>query len=304
MPGYSTECQPIANKITGLRSEVASFQKQLQTAPPGAKPELLSQIEKLNSQIAQQTGLLNECVKEHPYHPLPPPPKNPCLSIQAEVNQLQKTLDDEIEKALAPLQKQLQTAPSGEKPGLLHQIQVIRQQYMASPLAKEITAKENAYIACIKSHGGLLAMDAHFKGKATMTTTNSHAPGPFKQDVNITLHFGDWDHSKVTVMHFPPVSVTYDTHSIAGTVTTTVTMQNGAGYYDPQNHSISITLDLFFHHNTSLAGDSTLHITLGSSGPIAADGSVDAFGGGTFKGGFLGDDECSIDVKGKIEPRP
>ncbi|HEY6374455.1 MAG TPA: hypothetical protein VIX90_02905 [Edaphobacter sp.] len=32
MPGYSTECQPIANKITGLKSEVASFQKELQTA--------------------------------------------------------------------------------------------------------------------------------------------------------------------------------------------------------------------------------------------------------------------------------
>ena len=304
MPGYSTECQPIANKITGLKSEVASFQKELQTAAPGQKQFLLGQIEKLNSQIAQQTALLNTCVKEHPYHPPPPPPKNPCLGIQADADKLQQTLDDEIQKALAPLQKELQTAPSGEKPGILHQIQAIRQQYMTGPLAHQIAAKEDEYHACVKAHGGLSAMNAHFKGKATMFTTNSHAPGPFKQDIDITLHFGDWDHSSVTVTHFPPISVTYNTHSIAGTVTTTVTMQSGTGYYDPQNHSISITLNLFFHHNTSLAGDSTLQIILGSSGPIAADGSVDAFGGGTFKGGFLGDDECSIDVKGKITPHP
>src|SRR5580704_7363324 len=276
MPGYSTECQPIANKITGFKSEVASLQKQLQTAAPGQKQFLLGQIEKLNSQIAQQTALLNTCVKEHPYHPPPPPPKNPCLGIQADADKLQQTLDDEIQKALAPLQKQLQTAPSGEKPALLHQIQVIRQQYMTGPLAHQIAAKEDEYHACVKAHGGLSAMNAHFKGKATMFTTYSHAPGPFKQDIDITLHFGDWDHSSVTVTHFPPISVTYNTHSIAGTVTTTVTMQSGTGYYDPQNHSISITLNLFFHHNTSLAGDSTLQIILGSSGPIAADGSVDA----------------------------
>ena len=71
MPGYSTECQPIANQITGFKSEVASLQKQLQTAAPGEKQFLISQIEKLNSQITQQTGLLNNCVKEHPYHPPP-----------------------------------------------------------------------------------------------------------------------------------------------------------------------------------------------------------------------------------------
>jgi hypothetical protein len=174
---------------------------------------------------------------------------------------------------------------------------------MTGPLAHQIAAKEDEYHACVKAHGGLSAMNAHFKGKATLYTTNSHAPGPYTSDVDITLHFGDWDHSAVTVTHFPPVSVTYDTHTFAGMVTTTVTMESGFGTYDPQNKGISITLNLFFHHSTSLAGDSTLHITIGG-GPIGADGSVDAYGGAPFKGGFLGGDECSLEVKGKVAPHP
>jgi hypothetical protein len=221
-----------------------------------------------------------------------------------EVNKLKEELTVEIQKALAPLQKELQTAAPGEKAGIIHQIQATRNELMNGPLAKEVSAKQKAYDACLTSHGGKLAMDAKFKGTATMWTDNSHAPGPFKQNVTIGLRFGDWDHSDITVTNFPTVSVTYDTHSPVGTVTTTVELVSGSGRYDPQSHYINVTLDLYFHHSTSLAGPSRLHVNLGSEAPLSASGAIDLTGGAPFKGGYLDGNECSLEVKGKISPQP
>ena len=305
MSGYSKQCQPIAGKITGLKSEVASLQKELQKAAPGEKALLISQIKKAEGEIAKQQGLLDTCVKKYPYKPPPPPPPNPCLGLLKELNKLREDLTVEIQKALAPLQKELQNAAPGEKAGIIHQIQTLRQNLMTkSPLAKESAAKQKAYDACLTSHGGKLAMDAKFKGKATMWTDNSHAPGPFKENVTIGLRFGDWDHSTIEITSFPTISVTYDTHSPVGTVTTTVTFVYGSGRYDPQTHDISVTLDLFFHHSTSLAGDSTLHVSLGSDAPLSSSGAIDLTGGAPFKGGYLGGNECTLEVKGKISPKP
>lgn len=305
MPNYSTQCQPIANTIAGLKSDVASLQKELQKAAPGEKAGLISQIKQAESKIAKEQGLLDDCVKKHPYQPPKPPPPNPCLGLLKELNSLKETLADEIQKALAPLQKELQTAAPGEKAGIIHQIQAIRTDMTTnSPLAKEIAAKQKAYDSCLTSHGGKLAMDATFKGTATLWTDNSHAPGPYKQDVKIGLRFGDWDHADIQITSFPDISVTYDTHSPVGTVTTTVTMIAGSGKYDPQSHNLSMTLDLFFHHSTSLAGDSRLHVRLLSDAPMTSSGSVDATGGAPFKGGYLDGNECSLDVKGKVSPHP
>jgi hypothetical protein len=305
MPNYSKECQPIAGNITGLKNDVASLQKELQKAAPGEKSFLISQIKEAEGEIAKQQGLLDDCVKKHPYHPPPPPPPNPCLGLLKELKKLQNDLAVEIQKALAPLQKQLQSAAPGEKAGIIQEIKNTRADLMNnSPLAKEIAAKQKAYTACLTSHGGKLAMDAKFKGTATMWTDNSHAPGPFKQDVTIGLRFGDWDHSNIEVTDFPTISVTYDTHSPAGTVTTTVTLIYGSGTYDPQSHGISVTLDLYFHHSTSLAGDSRLHVHLGSDAPLSASGAIDLTGGAPFKGGYLDGNECSLEVKGKISPQP
>jgi hypothetical protein len=305
MPGYSSECQPIADKIKGLQTDVASFQKQLQTAASGEKPFLISQISKAQSEITQQQGLLDTCVKEHPYKPPAPPPKNPCLSIVHEANQLQKQLDDVIQKALAPLQAQLQQTAGPAKEGILQQIKDTRAHIMATnPLVKQIAAKQKDYDDCLTKHGGLLPMNATFKGKATMRTNNSNAPGPFKQDVTIGLRFGAWDHSHITITDFPSISVTYDTHSIVGTVTTTVSMTSGSGTYDPQTHTISVHLDLYFEHSTSLAGPSSLNITLSNNDPLKSDGSIDVFGGALFKDGYLGGNECSLDVSGKVSPHP
>ena len=305
MPNYSKECQPIAGKIAGFQSEVASLQKELQKAAPGEKAGLISQIKKVEAEMTNEEGLLDDCVKKHPYHPPAPPPPNPCKGLLKELETLQQDLAVEIQKALAPLQKELQTAAPGEKAGIIHQIQATRNDLMTnSPLAREIKAKQNAYDTCLTSHGGKLAMDAKFKGTATMWTDNSHAHGPFKENVTIGLRFGDWDHSSIEITEFPTISVTYDTHSPVGTVTTTVTFIGGSGRYDPRSHDISVTLDLYFHHSTSLAGDSRLHVSLGSDAPLSSSGAIDLTGGAPFKGGYLDGNECSLEVKGKISPQP
>jgi hypothetical protein len=119
MPNYATECQPIANKITGLQSEVASLQTELQTAEPGEKAGIIGQIKSLDNQIATQQGLLTDCVKQHPYQP---PPPNPCLSLLKALNTLQQSLSDAIQQAVAPLQKELQKATGAEKVAILGQI--------------------------------------------------------------------------------------------------------------------------------------------------------------------------------------
>lgn len=305
MPNYSSECQPIANMIKGLQGDVAAFQKTLQNAAPGEKAFLLSQIAKAEGQIAKEQGLLDDCIKKHPYKPPAPPPKNPCLGIKKQENDLQNQLELEIDKAIAPLQKELQNAPAPAKAGILHQIETLRAQIKAtSPLSKQIAIKEKEYDDCLISHGGLLPMNAKFKGKATMRTDNSHAKGPFKQDITIGLRFGAWDHSYIEITDFPSISVTYDTHSVVGTVTTTVSLTSGSGRYDPKTHSVSINLDLYFEHSTSLAGPSSLKIELTGNKPLASDGSIDVFGGAKFQGGYLGGNEASIDVSGKISPHP
>jgi hypothetical protein len=305
MPNYSSECQPIADKIKGLQSTVASFQKQLETAASGEKPFLLSQIKKAEAEIAQQESLLTTCVKDHPYKPPAPPPKNPCVEIYHEQQKLQEQLDVVIQKALAPLQAELQNTPGPAKEGILQQIKDERARIMATnPLVKEIAAKGKEYDDCLTKHGGLLPLDTTFKGKATMRTNNSNAKGPFTQDVKIGIHFSAWNHAHISVTDFPPISVTYDTGFPAGTVTTTVSLTTGSGTYDPKSRDVSITLDLYFEHSTSLAGPSTLKIELDSKNPLAKDGKIDVSGEAKFKGGYLDGNECSLDVSGTISPQP
>ncbi len=305
MPGYSSECQPLADKVKGLQSDVASFQKELQTAAPGAKSGLISQITKLQQQVTQQEGLLADCVKKHPYQPPPPPPKNPCLSIYHDLQQLQVQLEQVIQKALAPIQAELQKAAGGEKAGILQQIKETRANIMATnPLVKEIAAKQKDYNDCLLKHGGKLAIDANFKGKATMRTNNEHAKGPFTQNVTIGLRFSAWNNAHIAVTDFPGVSVTYDTHSPVGEVTTTVSMTTGSGTFDEKTRFVTFQLELYFEHSTSLAGPSSLNITLTGSKPMTSDGGIDVSGDSTFKGGYLGGNTCSIEVSGTISPHP
>jgi uncharacterized phage infection (PIP) family protein YhgE len=300
----SPTCQKIDNKIKALENTKNTLAKQLQHASPGQKPDIAAEIKELNKQISAKKNELTKCIKDHPFVPPAPPKPNPCIPQKKQWEDLLAAQRDEIAKAVAPLQKLLHQVGTGEKADIVAQIRE-KTAEIKKKNAPKITAKHKEYDNCIIVHKGKLALNAIFKGKATLITSNENAKGPFKKNVTIGLWFREWDRREVRVTSFPPISVTYDTHSIAGTVTTTVSLTGSSGgTYDPHTHLIGIVFSLFFAHSTELAGDSRLDVSLHTSSLLTDKGKITLEGSSQFKEGYLEDDTCWITVTGTISPHP
>lgn len=304
MPNLSPTCQKIKTQLDSLKGEKKDLQADLQEAAPGGKSALVKQIKALDPKINAKQKELDECVKKHPYTPPAPPKPNPCLNLKKELDKLEAALRKEIQQAVAPLQADLHEAPPGQKSAIVKQIKEAREEVQKnSPTAKKIAAQKKAYNDCLTANGGKLELQATFKGQATLTTSNSDAPGPFKQGVNIGLRFSAWDHRQVSITSFPPITVgPYDTP--VGDVKTTVSFIGGGGTFSPETNSITLTLSLFFHHSTDFAGDSRLDITLNTTSAITASGKIKVQGASEFKDGFLDGDTCWLTVDGTVSPRP
>lgn len=304
----SPKCQSIDAAIKGLENARNNLQAQLQQAAPGEKSMLIQDIKELNKKINIKKKELTQCIIDHPYVPpkKPKPMPKDCAALKKEIEKLKLALEKQIKLAVASLQAQLHTAAPGEKSEIIQQIKAIKADIKKnSATAKKLAEKIKAYDKCIKDHGGLPALDATFKGLATLSTSNENAKGPFNKKVNIGLRFAEWDHSTFTITNFPAISVTYDTGSPAGTVTTTVSMNGpSGGIFNPISNTISLSLILFFHHSTDWAGDSDLHITLSTSSLLTKEGKVTVSGSAPFEDGFLDEDTCWLTVKGTISPRP
>jgi hypothetical protein len=302
---YSPQCQKIADELHSLQEEKQSLSSALDIGEVPGKGAAAAEIKALLSQITKTQTELNDCVKKHPYVPPPKPPADPCKSLEQQLAGLEAALAKEIRDAVAPLQQDLQHAAPGEKAGIIGQIKQAKGDILAhSPLVQQIAKAKDKLTQCITTHNGLLELKATLKGQATMTTSNGHAPGPFHEPVNIGLDFSIWDHHEVQITSFPPISVTYDTHSPAGTVTTTVSLVGGSGTFDRQSGMIQMNLSLYFHHSTSLAGDSRLDIQMSTTSALNAQGHITVDGSSHFKGGFLDQDTCWITVDGTISPKP
>jgi hypothetical protein len=142
-----------------------------------------------------------------------------------------------------------------------------------------------------------------FTGTATMTTTNSNAPGPFISDVRLSLSFEDC-RATLRITEFPAISVTFGTP--LGDNTTTVTMPSG-GSGALASGRVDIPVSLRFGNSIPAAGTSFADMTLttGSSGGSALrDGSITLVGSGRFRGGFLNGSNCNLTVRGTISPAP
>lgn len=304
----SPKCQNIDAAIKGLENARNNLQAQLHQAAPGEKSQLIQEIKEFNKKINVKKNELKQCIIDHPYVPpkKPKPMPKDCAALKKQIQKLKLALEKQIRMAVAPLQRQLHTAAPGEKSEIIQQIKALTADIKKnSATAKKLAEKIKAYNKCIKDHGGLSALDATFKGLATLNTSNENAKGPFKKKVNIGLRFAEWDHSTFTITSFPAISVTYDTDSPAGTVTTTVSMNGpSGGTFNPLSKTIGLSLILFFHHSTDLAGDSTLHITLSTSSLLTKEGKVTVSGSAPFEDGFLGEDTCWLTVKGTISPHP
>jgi hypothetical protein len=301
----SPTCQKIEDVIKGLQQHKQALADQLDEAAPALKPVIKEQIEELNNKIKAKKNELKKCIEEHPYvaPEKPKPLPEECAALRKEIEKRRTALSKEVRAAVAHLQEQLHDAP--DKAQIIGQIKEKTADIKKnSPTAKKLADKIKEYDRCIIKYGGLPALDATFNGRATLMTSDDNAAGPFKQPVNIGLHFVEWDHSTFSVTSFPPISVTYDTDSPAGTVTTTVT-KNGpsGGEFNPITNLLSVRLLLFFHHSTDWAGDSTLDITLGPS-LLSSDGKITVEGSALFKDGYLDEKTCWLRVEGTISPRP
>jgi hypothetical protein len=171
-------------------------------------------------------------------------------------------------------------------------------------LLKQIAVAIQQLDHCVISEcGGLSTLFAHFTGIATMTTSNSDAKGPFKEKVTASINFLKYDRKHVNIYLSTITVGPFDTP--AGSNTTTVTGE-GSGVVNLQTGAMTLTLGLHFHHSHKLAGDSDLTITLSTSSgsPLSAAGVVTVNGSGTFKDGKLGDDTCTLTIKGTISPHP
>ncbi len=281
---YSPQCQKIADQIKGLEDEKQSIASDLGEGKVPGKAAAVAQINKLQSQISALKGQLSNCVKEHPY--VVPPKQNPCADLGDNVQKLKNALAKETQAAVAAEQQgDLQHAAGSEKPAIVAQIKRERAEVIKnSPLVPKIADAQKKYNKCVIDNGGKLELNAIFSGRATMTTSNDKAPGPFTKSVSIGVDIGAWVPGNLRIVHitsFDPISVTYDTHSPAGTVTTTVSLIGGSGNFDEKSGNLTLDLSLFFHHSYQAVSGSS-----------------------QFKDGFLDMDTGSLTVDGHISPRP
>lgn len=168
----------------------------------------------------------------------------------------------------------------------------------------QINAKLQQLKTCMVSKcNGKPDLTATFTGKVTVTTSNSNASGPFKQDVSASVTFFKWDHTHFSLTLSPIKVGPFDTP--VGSNITTVTGW-GAGVVNLGTGAMTATLNLHFHHSNDLAKDSDMIITLStlSGSPLNDAGKVTLKGTGKFKGGYLGGNSCTMTITGTIAPQP
>jgi hypothetical protein len=201
------------------------------------------------------------------------------------------------------LQEELQQAPTGEKALLVQQIKALNRRIAA------------AYVRltdCLASFPPPdpppPPLDATFSGTATITTTNTFAPGPYTRPVTLTLVF-DGHRTFVGITTFPAItSDPFDIRPFGRNVTTVTKTQGGSGSFNAG--AILLPLTLRFDQSIDLPlwdEDSDLTLTLSTAppgSPVAADGSVTLTGSGTFSGGFLGGSIGMVTLTGVIAPVP
>ena len=215
----------------------------------------------------------------------------PCKAIQTDLNNLISERDD--------LQAQLKVAAPGEKSSLGSQVKVF---------IPKITAKQNELNACAKAHGGLPDVNTTFKGTATMTTNNPKVKGPFVEGVNIGAVFPRWFHDQIFVTSFPTIKVGPFSTPVGDNTTTVTLVDSGKGPVTKATGEIEITAKLHFHHSLALAGDSDLTITLSTEtsggSRLKSGGALTLAGSGTFDGGYLDGNKCTLIITGALSQLP
>jgi hypothetical protein len=176
-------------------------------------------------------------------------------------------------------------------------------------------------------------LDSTFSGTATTRTSNSNAPGPFIQPINLTLNFSS-DRRIIRLTGFSPVQVgpfpvNHPTEGPINVITTVSLVTSSLGSFDPSSGQLQIQTTLDFSHRNAAtggaifgAGPSQIDFNL-TTGPVsspilvmgrpisligsprnALTGAIKVVGSSRFRNGFLGGSDCSLEITGTINPIP
>jgi hypothetical protein len=161
---------------------------------------------------------------------------------------------------------------------------------------------------------------ATFTGRAILLTTHPSAPGPFIQAVSITVQF-DRCRRAVKILAFPPLVVGPFSTPVGDNTTTITLTGGGAGSFDPATGAMLLPIELHFDQSLGfpLAGDSdvTFDLTTGTSmsptGTFMLTGSpltdpatcaITLVAASQFTDGYLGGEDCSLQIGGNLAPCP
>ena len=218
---------------------------------------------------------------------------DPCKSTMDEI----KNLKAELRTKKSDFQEQ------GRKPNAA-QIRKLESEYRVL-----IAAKEREYDGCRLKNGGLPDQPATLDGTATMTTSNQNAAGPFVQNLQLALTFLKFDHTTLEVNNFPAITAGPFNTPVGPNTTTVSLRQVQSTSVNPNTGEIRITLQLSFVHSLQAAGNSDLTIQLstentGGSRINRNNRRVTIAGTGTFEGGFLNGNTCTLVISGTLSALP
>lgn len=210
---------------------------------------------------------------------------------------------EELKAERADLQAELQQAPTGQKAALATRIKALN---------RRIQVLEDRLADCLRDTPPppppAPPLEAVFTGTATITTSNTSAPGPFTAAVTIGVIFNA-ARTFVGITSFPPIPTAPFPTPIGDNVTTVSRSGGGSGTYAAG----TIVLPLVLHLDQSIdlpfvEEDSDLALVLTTTGtggsPVDANGSVSLTGTGTFTGGFLNGSTGTVNIAGTISPVP
>ena len=298
-PGLRPECRPLAGEVALLEAKIKNAQQGLKTAPPALKSMLAEKIKNLQAALAKKKAQLAACINPSERQVgtlelVPPPFRNPCRELLKKIAGL--------EAKLISLGEQMDTASPALKSIIAEQIK---------QTTKERDAARRDYEECAREHGGVDALQATFTGRLTLTeTSNNDIPTPLSVNVTFGMIFHEFFHENLDINNFGAIQLTYDTGTSFGSNTTTVTLNNGIGTYDPGNGTTTITASAHLAHTIDWAGDSDILLHFGT-GNQAGDFRMNADGelgmsvsDAIFEDGYLDGETVSMVLVGAVSPHP
>jgi hypothetical protein len=150
-------------------------------------------------------------------------------------------------------------------------------------------------------------LPSSFNGTATLRLNHPNTPNAFNRPVPMSVEFSR-DRCNLRIVRFPPIVQTFDTGTVLGTNTTTITMiRGGTGSFNQTTGHIDLPVTLLFSHSIGAAGPSTCDLRLRtdvSGGQPLSMGRARLVGSCRCAGGFLNNTNGDFTVEGSFSPSP